>query len=280
MWIIRVFAVLFVFCLLGLLFSCLPMKAALYGMADSRIGQPITIVLLADLHSTGTTSDHKRLVAKVADQKPDIIALVGDMIDDAVNEPEVQSLVDFVAALMKIAPVYYSLGNDELAYITKHGRSVLNALAAAGTTILDETYQDINVNGNRIRIGGLYANAFRQDGKAAEWQKTSQFLGQFESADAFKLLLCHRPDSFALNPVSYDWDVDLVLSGHTHGGLVRAPLLGGLYAAGQGLLPKYDYGQFQLAGMKMVITSGLSGYKGFPRIWNRKEIAVVQLRNG
>lgn len=271
---------MFVFCLLGLLFSSLPMKAVLYRIPDSRIGQPITIVFLADLHSTGTKSSHERLVAKIADLKPDIIALVGDMIDDAISEPEAQPVVDLAAALMKIAPVYYSLGNDELANFTKHGRSFLNAIAATGTAFLDESYQDIIVNGNRIRIGGLYVNAFRQDGKIAEWQKTSRFLSQFESTDAFKLLLCHRPDSFVLNPVSFDWDVDLVLSGHTHGGLVRAPLLGGLYAAGQGLLPKYDYGQFQLAGIKMVITSGLSGYKGLPRIWNRKEIAVVQLRNG
>ena len=74
------------------------------------------------------------------------------------------------------------------------------------------------------------------------------------------------------------WDVDLVLSGHTHGGLVRLPFIGGLYAPMQGLFPKYDRGYFQLGThMQMVITSGLAGHGLLPRVNNLPEIVVIDL---
>lgn len=282
MWIIRALGILLSFCLVGLLISSISLKKAQYIIVDSRIARPVKIVFLADLHMKDAKDDNKRLIQKIADQNPDIIALIGDMIDDAISAQDVQTLNDLAAALVKIAPVYYSLGNDELAFIRKNGRSVLDALAAAGATVLDESYQDIEVNGNRIRIGGLYANAFRQHISEAEWRKTStvQFMSRFENSDQLKVLLCHRPDSLIFNNASQDWRIDLALSGHTHGGLVRIPLAGGLYAAGQGFFPKYDYGRYKLGGMTMFITSGLSGYKDLPRLWNRPEIAVLQLISG
>lgn len=281
MWMIKALAVLFIFFLLGLLYSSLPVKVTHYEITDSRISNPVKIVFLSDLHSAGAASGNPDLVRKVTEQKPDVIALVGDMIDDNSTESDAHALVGFITSLMKAAPVYYSMGNDEFAYMRKNGRSVFDALATAGATLLDETDQDISVNGNQIRIGGLYALAFSQKGKAADtnWQKTSGFLTRFGSTGRLKIMLCHRPDSFIFNGASHDWNVDLILSGHTHGGLIRLPFLGGLLAAGQGLRPAYDYGRYQLNHMTMIITSGISGYKTVPRIWNRKEIAVLQLRN-
>ena len=282
MWMIRALGILLVFVLLGFFSSSISLKTARYIFVDSRIEQPIKIVFLTDLHSRIFMSNNKRLIQKIADQKPDIIALVGDMIDDVSTEQDDQDLVDLAAALMKIAPVYYSLGNDELTYVRKNGSSILDAVGATGTTVLDETYQDIYVNGNQIRLGGLYTYAFRQDSTEDEWHRTStyQFLSRFENTEFPTVLLCHRPESFIFNKTGLDWNIDLVLTGHTHGGLIRLPLVGGLYAAGQGFFPKYDYGRFELEGMTMFITSGLSGYKNLPRLWNRPEIAVIQLKNG
>lgn len=282
MWMIKALAILFVIVLLGLLYSALPVKATFYEITDRRIANPVRIVFLSDLHSAGATNGNPDLIRKVTEQKPDIIALVGDMIDDSSTEADRNALAGFVTALTRVAPVYYSMGNDELAYIRRNGRSLLDALAAGGAAILDETYLDLNVNGNALRIGGLYALAFKQDGKtpASEWQKTSAFLRAFEQTESPKILLCHRPDSFIYNNASRDWTIDFLLSGHAHGGLFRLPLLGGLYAAGQGFFPRYDYGRHRLDGMTMLITSGLTGYKSLPRIWNRKEIVVLQLGHG
>ena len=93
-----------------------------------------------------------------------------------------------------------------------------------------------------------------------------------------KICLAHMPDTFIFNGAYNLWNVDLVLSGHTHGGLIRLPFIGGLYAPMQGWFPEYDQGYFRLGEhMEMVITSGLAGHGMIPRINNPPEIVVIDL---
>ena len=90
-------------------------------------------------------------------------------------------------------------------------------------------------------------------------------------------MLAHRPDSFIYGNAAYLWDIDLVLSGHTHGGLWRLPFIGGVIAPEQGLFPEYDKGEFDLGNIKMIISSGLNGYNNIPRLFNSPEITVIEL---
>ena len=138
--------------------------------------------------------------------------------------------------------------------------------------MLDDEYKDVNVNGNIIRIGGIYDYAF--DTK----KYTQDFLSKFEDTDNYKIMLAHRPDSFIFNNVTKDWNIDLVVSGHTHGGQVVLPFAGGLYAAEQGWFPKYDKGLFDFDDTKILITSGLgSGKEILPRFNNTPEVVDLKL---
>ena len=93
-------------------------------------------------------------------------------------------------------------------------------------------------------------------------------------------MMAHRPDSFIFGNASQVWDIDLVVSGHTHGGQVRLPYLGGLYVGDQGWFPEYDKGLFDLNKIKIVITSGIGSSKQkIPRFNNIPEVVNLKISN-
>ena len=95
------------------------------------------------------------------------------------------------------------------------------------------------------------------------------------------IVLLHMPESLLLDDARERWTGQVFLSGHTHGGVIRIPLIGGLVAPTQGFFPKYDQGEFTIDGrMTLIITSGLAGYDWVPRIFNRPEVCVVDLQPG
>ena len=97
-----------------------------------------------------------------------------------------------------------------------------------------------------------------------------------EDSEEFTLLLSHRPELFELYA---EKDIDLVLTGHAHGGQFRLPFVGGVYAPNQGLFPEYDSGMFAEEDTYMIVSRGL-GNSLFPfRLNNRPEVIVVTLDN-
>lgn len=239
-----------------------------------------TIVFLSDLHGKEFGRDNSRLIAKIAEESPDIICLGGDFIDEDNTEDDNERFLRLVGELLKIAPVYYSLGNHDDYYFSQNGRELIEQVEALGCRYLEQDYVDIDTDTASLRLGGLYNYAFNQqyvpDG---EWKNsnTYRFLKAFTDTDRTTVLLCHRPDSFIYGDAAYLWDIDLVLCGHTHGGLWRLPLIGGLYAPEQGFNPQYDKGEFELGNITMIISSGLSGHEKIPRLFNSPEITVVTL---
>ena len=139
------------------------------------------------------------------------------------------------------------------------------------------------MNGQQIRIGGLYDYAFGFDNidlsdSSNEKVQIYNFLTEFQNTDALKIMLSHRPDSFIFNNASKLWDIDLVISGHLHGGQVVLPILGGVYGGDQGWFPEYVQGMYEKDNMNILITSGLSTNKKMVPRWNNPpEIMVLEL---
>ena len=104
------------------------------------------------------------------------------------------------------------------------------------------------------------------------------FLTDFQDTSNYKIMMAHRPDSFIFGNASQVWDIDLVVSGHNHGGQVVIPFVGGLYGGDQGWFPEYDKGLFDLNKIKILISSGLgSGKQKLPRFNNPPEIVNLHI---
>lgn len=249
-----------------------------YEIKSDKIENDVNIVMIADVHDVHCLIKDK-VIERIQSLNPDLILCVGDIIDE--DSPNDESMINFLKQLMSISTVYMSLGNHEVSFYEDR-MSQLDQISEMGVHFLEEEYEDIELNGNAIRIGGMYDYAFSlMDGtitqEGMENSLTYQFLKNMTETDAFKLMMAHRPDSFIYCD-AYQWDLDLIVSGHTHGGQVILPFIGGLYAPEQGFFPKVDYGQFSLGNTPLIVTRGVSsGNENLPRFNNPCEIVQITL---
>lgn len=253
-----------------------------YTISSDRINSEVKLALISDLHDHTFGEKNEELVQMLKEQEPDLILMAGDIINDISKDSHVA--VELIEQVKDIAPVYYSLGNQEEDYIGRGTSDLLNELKDAGAIVLDESYQDIQVNGNAIRLGGMYDYVFALDGNNTTRKKNMrpslyQFLTDFQDTDSYRLMMAHRPDSFIFGDAAKTWEIDLVVSGHNHGGQVILPFLGGIYGGDQGWFPKYVDGVHHFKKVKnMVITRGLgSGEEKLPRFNNKPEVVMIYL---
>ena len=263
------------------IFSNVCIKLSQYTIKLSVFSGSAKVVVISDLHGREYGKDNKRLLSKISEQQPDAIFVVGDMLDDGDEESDFSKTQNLLFALLDIAPVYLSYGNQEKEYSGDTLDSFRNAISEKGIIVLDDSFVDCELNDQEIRIGGTMGHAFPFGRTMEEFESSDEyiFLKDMEKTDAPTIVLAHMPDTFIFNGAHNYWsNIDLVVSGHTHGGVVRLPIAGGIYAPMQGLFPEYDYGFYMLGEkMQMVITSGLSGYKLVPRFLNLPEICVLTL---
>ncbi|MGN0299123.1 MAG: metallophosphoesterase, partial [Lachnospiraceae bacterium] len=247
---------------------------------EEKIHSPIRIVFIADLHDREFGKGNERLIERMKELDPDLILMVGDLINDSSENLNVAT--HLIESLQEVAPIYVSMGNQELAYEERTGQDVAEELA--GAVVLDLAYQDIQINGQRIRLGGIYDYAFAlnayNDTKEEEMDpEVYQFLREFEETEDFTIMMSHMPESFVLGEASKTWKIDLVVSGHDHGGQVILPFLGGLWGCDQGYFPKYVYGYHEKDLLNILITSGLgSKNEKLPRFHNPPEIVELILK--
>lgn len=235
-----------------------------YGFSDASIENNINFVVVADLHDSSFGEGNKELISKVKEQKPDVIFTVGDMISDYIED--YSYLDSLYEGLSEIAPVYSSLGNHELSHPES---DEIKKILRKHSTLLDNEYTEVSINGTDMRIGGLMGYHPSKD-------ELNEYIRDFADTDKFTVLLSHCPEY-------YFWGVDevkidLMLSGHTHGGQVILPFAGGVYAPEQGWWPEYDYGVFYEENATLVITRGLGSSKQkVPRFNNPPEILCLTL---
>ncbi len=263
-------------------------KTTYYTESISGISSSARIVFIADLHSEEYGSSNSRLIEKIAEQEPDVIFCVGDMIGPEASEEDVEAYYTLLQNLLEIAPVCVSNGNHEQEYIEATGIDIFSEIEDLGITVVDENYADIQIGDNTVRVGGTlnYLNGMYLSEE--ELQKQQVWMTAYCNTDLPKLFLAHMPWSVLLGNGYGDYDLDLVLSGHTHGGLIRIPGVGGLYAPPwEEWWPTFDEGYFRLYGTlshpystDLIITSGLAGYEWIPRVFNLPEICVVDLEPG
>ncbi len=279
-WILIIVITLFVIATCAeLIASNYWLKTTSYKLQTVGIESEVNIVFLSDLHNRSFGKDNSYLINEVSEASPDVIAVVGDMMEEDSTDEELNEYLDLLTELVKIAPTFVSYGNHDFEYEAASGVNLVDAVKGIGAVLLEEEYVDFPIGDSTVRIGGMYTYAFAHHQTAEEWLESStyRFLSEFEDTDLPTVLLCHRPDSFFYNDAYLNWDIDAIVCGHTHGGMVRVPFVGGVIAPDQLLFPEYDYGSYQLDDTLMIIGGGLSGYGMVPRVFNRPEIATLTL---
>lgn len=226
------------------------------------------IAHVSDLHNAVFDRKNEKLLSLIRAAEPDIIAITGDLIDS--RHTDIDSALAFVEAAAEIAPVYYVTGNHESRLDFDE---IEPRLIAAGGRVLRNEAEYIERGGEHIRLAGIDDPSFIRTGGTAE-ERAAAELEQLGDGGTFTVLLAHRPE---LVEVYAEYGAGLVLSGHAHGGQVRLPLLGGLYAPGQGLLPEYDSGLYSLGETQMVVSRGLGNSVAPLRVNNRPELVIVTL---
>ncbi|MBQ3262078.1 MAG: metallophosphoesterase [Oscillospiraceae bacterium] len=256
-------------------------KVTQYDVQLDGLENPARLVVVADIHGKVYGEDNAPLYDLTAAQEPDVIVLLGDLFPSQFAEADKAYVIDLTQRMAEIAPVWFAMGNHEKSYTAKYGTDWIDEIKAIGATVFDEEWADVNLCGNTIRIGGSMGHGYLFGRTNAQFHASPEYdvLFRLEHARVPAILLSHMPDTVALSDGPRRWHIDLVLSGHTHGGVVRVPGLGGLYAPMQGWWPPYDYGDMMLNDqMRMIITSGLSGHDRLPRIFNLPEIEVIDLK--
>ena len=224
----------------------------------------LRILQISDLHGRDILT--RQLLQRAETAEPDLILLTGDLVD---GEGQLTRLEPLLREFAELAPVYYVTGNHEWALADTEG--FLRDLSALGVTVLRNGFVTLERNGQRLLLAGL------EDPNGYADMKTPEELAEeMEAAGGgFSLLMSHRPDRF---PDYAELGFRLVFSGHTHGGMLRLPFLGGVLAPGHVLFPEYDGGLFTEGESKMVLSRGLAEVNGFPRIFNPMEAPVVVLK--
>ncbi len=235
--------------------------------------QSIKIVLITDLHSHLYGKDQQKITKKIVDQKPDFIALAGDILDD---EAPIHGTEVFLKAIKDIAPIYYVTGNHEM--WTREVSKVKNLFKSYGVIVLENNYEEVNINGIELILAGAEdPDIIRFERPNSNWyEEVEDGLLGIDNKQGYKILLSHRPE---LVDFYKTLDFDMVLSGHAHGGQVRIPfILNGLYAPHQGFFPKYAGGVYEHENFTHIVSRGASFNLLLPRIFNPPEVVSITIK--
>lgn len=276
LWIACVFPAL----VLLILLACdSRLKTVHYTIQSDKLSAPVRIALLTDLHSCRYGENQKNLVEAVQKQKPDIVLLGGDIFDDEMSYDNAEISI---RQLAEEYPCYYVTGNHE--YWGYDVETILDIVKDCGVNILAGECDTITINGQTVSICGVddpdvarYVSGGVPTMKQLEYsEKAAQEAEQAIGEEIFTILLSHRPE---LYETYQNFDFDLVLSGHAHGGQWRIPgVLNGLYVPDQGLFPEYAGGRYDTDGTTMIVSRGLARETTqVPRIFNRPEVVIVDV---
>ena len=269
--------------------------------------QDFQIVQLTDIHSIRSQEQMEKILKKVRKEQPEVIVVTGDLVDsdyytnsanviaaEAENEvtaefeiaeaiPDIATL-QLMEELLTIAPVYMVYGNHEMILLDDPENNPLKvAMEEAGVVLLNHEKVRLEKKGEFIWLTGvqdpivLYKDPLFADSGNNNRERLAaelDYVLEDVKEEDYVVLLSHRPEYFEMYT---EYPVDLALTGHAHGGQIRIPFIGGLYAPSQGWFPKYTSGLYEDGNFKMITSRGIGDSKKLMRVFNPPEIISVQL---
>ena len=274
-------------------------RETFYSTSSIKVDSRVRVIQISDLHATSYGKNNEKLLGRIKALAPDIIICTGDIVDS--TEDELDFAVDLATELSKIAPSYYVYGNNEVESIygfafvekelderfgfdsTNRDQNALanledkfeEALENAGIKVLKNEKDTIKVKTMEVDVYGVLNS---NPSSFWSYSENAFFDYIYTDSDNLKITAVHEPFIFEeFNPEFWG---DLMVAGHTHGGLMRIPVIGPLYTNAGGLLPErggaFVYGRYDTAGRPLIISSGLEN-SNILRINNQPELVVIDI---
>lgn len=246
-----------------------------YNIISEKINDKCRIVQLSDLHKKKFGENNIKLIKKISEIKPDLILITGDMVNRTVTD--LTNFKHFVLELLRISPVYYSLGNHEKD-VKKINSAVYNELISflkKNVFLLDNSSKTVTHKNTVLNITGItiYQDCYKKNGKYKNLHilnnnDITNLIGEKKSG--FNILLAHNPVFFK---TYCEYGPDLILSGHVHGGCIRLPFIGGILSPERKFFPEYSSGIYHHDNSSMIVSRGLGKF----RLFNPSEIILIEL---
>lgn len=271
-----------------------------YEIEDEAIPEAFDgyrIVQITDVHSIRSQEQADMLFEKITEQQPDAVVLTGDLLDSTYYTEENNALkagesdkmagqdtVDFVKRLTEYYHVYFVYGNHEMVLLDDVDNNPFKlAMKEIGVVFLNNDGVKISKDEDSIYMLGIQDPAtLYKDSDYAEYNTHSERINAMmknvmalKEEDLYTVVLSHRPEYFK-EYIKYD--TNLILTGHAHGGQMRLPGVGGLYAPGQGWFPEYTEGVYVEGETAMIIGRGIGDSTDLPRVFNPPEINTIILK--
>lgn len=231
------------------------------------------IVHISDFHNTDMGQNNQCFVDAIKAEHPDMIAITGDFLD--ARNPCIDTCLTLLSQLVEIAPCYFVPGNHEarMAALYNYMETKMQRM---GVIVLRDALTEIHRNGYALYIAGVEDPYFEDNRQEMIAKTLHRKLEKILMPDAYTILLVHRPEPLWLYQRH---NLSLVLAGHAHGGQIRLPVLGPIYAPNQGLFPRYTSGLYERNRTQMVVSRGIGNGHKVPRINNKAEIPIITLHS-
>ncbi len=243
-----------------------------YQETSKKVSQNIRLIVISDIHNREYGENNEKLISDIRSLKPDLILFAGDMVIKTVDD--YQPMLNLVTELTSIAPCYGVMGNheDERIYL-KNDKQLYEKFEKAGLKVLRNTQETVRIGSDKIQLMGISSTTtygFENYGARKFMETTSM------DPSAYSVVMAHVPILF--DAQLSDYNFDLGIAGHVHGGIVNLPHFGGLYSEEEGFLPTYYGGRIVLSNEKpLIISRGLGDSKPIPRINNMPELVVIDV---
>ena len=256
-----------------------------YVITSKKVKEPLTFVLLADLHGASYGKGNQRLIKSIEAENPDFVFVAGDMLSAKKNPGKwgQNAATDILTGLANRTYVCYARGNHESKMVRNTGRYGKTAaeyekkLAQAGVVLLNNESGEFYIKNTKITVSGLeLTREYFKKLRARKLTDTvlKKILGVGEK-ESYHVLLAHSPHH---GDVYFRWGADLILSGHNHGGVMGFPRCGGVLTPQFRLFDKYTAGRFDRGNQTLIVSRGLGDHMPLPRIFNPREYVVMKIR--
>lgn len=230
----------------------------------------LKIVQISDIHYKVTTTKEelKKIVKEINLLKPDIVILTGDLFDSNIKYKK-EDYTDLIKILNDIdynIGKYAIKGEDDLS-----NKNWEDIIGKSNFTDLNDKHEFVYSNGiDPLLLVGISSNY-----KKNHIKKTLESIyEEINTEYKYSILLLHEPD--VIDDIDYS-KFNLILAGHTHGGQVKLPFIGGIIKDKYANVYTNDY--YDLGNTKLYISSGIGTSKYKFRLLNTPSFNFYRLRN-